>query len=162
MSYQDIEAAVLAYVLAYADGLTFTEDNARRNDWRVLDAKGGPLSCHVGMGGDSRYGAEVPTEFAGGYGSHGEETALHQVALTLSYKRGTGKGGDALPVAELLAETDALLVYLRADRSLGSAQVVDSQVTRVTRPVELRPVAMEIGSHVAQRITLQVLESIAL
>ena len=162
MSYQDIEAAVLAYVQAYADGLTFTDENCRRNDWRVLDAKGGPLSCHIGMGGDSRYGSEVPTEFAGAYGSHGEETALRQVALTLAYKRGTGKGGDALPVAELLAVTDALLAYLRADRSLGDSQIADSQVTRVTRPVEFRPQKLEIGTHVAQRLTLQILESITL
>jgi hypothetical protein len=162
MSYQGIEAAVLAYVRGYADGLVFTEDNARRNDWRVLDAKGGPLSCHVGMGGDSRYGPDVPSEFAGEVGAHGEETALHQVAITLAYKRGTGKGGDALPVDELLEETDALLDYLRADRSLGSSQVIDSQVTRVTRPVEFRPQKLEIGTHVAQRLTLQILESIDL
>lgn len=162
MSYQDIEAAVLAYVLAYNDGLVFSAENCRRNDWKVLDTKGSPLGCHIGMGGDSRYGSEVPTEFAGGYGSHGEEAALHQVALTLAYKRGTGKGGDALPVAELLEATDGLLAYLRADRSLNDDQVVDSQVTRVTRPVELRPKEMDIGTHVCQRITLQILESVAL
>lgn len=159
MAYPDIETGVLAYVLAYRDGLAFTEQSAQRNNWRVLDAKGGPLSCHIGMGGDSRYGSEVPTEFAGRYGSHGEETALHQVAITLAYKRGTGKGGDALPTNELLTETEGLLAYLRADRSLGLDVILDSEVTRVTRPFELRPKEMDIGTHVLQRLTLQILES---
>lgn len=160
MAYSDIEAGVLAYVLAYGDGLVFSPESARRNDWRVLDARGADLSCHVGMGADSRYGNEVATEFVGRYGEYGAEAAAHTVALTLCRKRGTGKGGDALPVTDLLAETDALLAYLRTDASLGGlAGVVDSQVVRVTRPVELRPVAMEIGTHVAQRISLQILES---
>lgn len=163
MAYSDIEAGVLAHILAYGDGLVFSAESARRNDWRVLDARGADLSCHVGMGADSRYGNEVATEFVGSYGEYGAEAAVHSVALTLSRKRKTGQGGDGLPVTELLAETDALLAYLRDDASLGGITgVVDSQVTRVTRPVELRPAAMEIGTHVAQRISLQVLESTAL
>lgn len=159
MAYTDIEAGVLSVLLA-CPSPAFTAATARRNDWKVLDAKAAPVVAHVSMGEDSIYGPEVQTRMADAYGEHGAVAARHVVAVTLAVPRRTGQGGDGAALAALLSYTDSLIAYLNT-AALSISGVIDALVIRVTTPRELLTVPGErVGTHVAQRIHLELLETI--
>lgn len=167
MNYSAIEGQIETLLRAYTPA-TFSATNCQRNDWAVLDAKGTTYSAHISMGLDSRIGADVATDYIGEYGEHGATTALHTIAIVLAAKRSTGRGGDGAIINSLLSLTDSVIAYLASYPTLdGFAGIVDTQITSVTRPVQLSmqsqgPNLQPIGTHVAQRIMLRVIESMPL
>lgn len=153
MSYDTIQAAVYDLTLAYGGGVTLTADNAKIEDWTVLDARGTDISAIVWMAGDTQ-----EADSFDGHAEYGKRQAMHEIGVTVATKIKTGRDSEA---KALLASTVADLAdYLRARPVLGGAEGVRySEIIRITRRMGInRTREANSATHWASTIVLRVFE----
>lgn len=161
------QVKTIALTLSSSAG-TLNASNCMVDDWTALDAPGTLIACVIQQADASRYGPEAATAWAGTYGEHGGEAALHTVSLTGAVKRGQGRGGDAAALATLHTLCDDLEILMRGEFDLaGLSGIIGAQVVSISRPGQLvRPPGQAgqqpIGASVGKVITLQVLEEASL
>ncbi len=150
MSYDTTQAAV--YALVIASGLV-TTDNAKEEDWTVLDARGTDIAAVVWMAGDSQEADSFDD-----HGEYGTKQAIHEVGITVAVKIKTGRDSAAI---NTLRETIAnLAAYIRPRPLLNNTSgVKDSGIIRITRRMGINKTReANSATHWASTIVVQVWE----
>lgn len=157
MTLTSVALALLVRVRAYNSGATFTTTNSSFAEYTVLDAASA-VAAIVDVAGDSLVNPALPdgTRQAG---SQGKLMELHDLSVTVAYKRGVGADGDGALKEDLTTLTDGLLAELiRYPRLNGATGVTKAQVIRRNLPYDIAPAQPEgaPSTHLAQDLFVRV------
>jgi hypothetical protein len=157
MSLTSVALALLVRVRAYSSGAVFTTSNSSYGEYTVLDAASA-VAAIVDIAGDSLVNPAMPdgTRQAG---AQGKLMELHDLSVTVAYKRGVGTDGDGALKEDLTTLTDALLADLiRYPRLNNTSGVTKAQVIRRNIPYDIAPAQPEgaPSTHLAQDLFVRV------
>jgi hypothetical protein len=158
MSLTSVALALLTRVRAYSGGAMFVAGNSSYAEYTVLDAVGYEVCAIVDVAGDSVVNPSLP-DGARQAGAQGKLMELHDLSVTVAYKRGAGVGGDGALKQALTTLTDALLADLvRYPRLNNTTGVTKAQVIRRNTPYDIAPAQPENApsTHLAQDLFVRV------
>lgn len=157
MSYQSVQAAVLALVRTYDNSATFTQDTSSEDDFRVLDNSVGDVAAVVTQAGDTLESYEL-----NGRGKSGARFAQHEVGIFIASAIRTD--ADAEAIQALYTTVEGVCSHLRRYPLLNATTGVKHAVpVRRTRRRLIAPVGDETRStHWSQMVVVQVVEELTL
>jgi hypothetical protein len=132
-TYVTAETALLTQIRSYNSGLTFTEDNSSRGDFRVLNNTAVAQAAVLMQAGRSEFGDNLGQ----GRGSMGKRQQRHRIGIILFQAR--AQNNDGVTYQSLVSLTDGLITYLDKYPLLGGAtsvkraEVVEASEPRIRR-----------------------------